>query len=279
MKINRIIAIIMTLWAAVGCSGLLYYPTHSMHADPARYKIQPEDVWFENASGIALNGWFFKNRVGRPKGTIVFFHGNGENITSHYQTLLWILDHGYDFFIFDYQGYGKSKGSPSPKGTVEDGVAALEWAARRAAGTPLVVFGQSLGGAVALKSVIDNKDRFAVALVVVESTFPSYQGAARKVMSSGFLTWLFQPLAYLLFSDKQAPGKDIVKISPVPLVVIHGNRDGVVDFELGKKVFEYANEPKEFWTVEGGGHIEAFWRFGDTFRPKLLAKLKAVIEK
>src|SRR5690606_22141072 len=113
-------------------------------------------VFFKAKNGNQLFGWYFKNRKGvSPKATVVFFHGNAENLSSHYLSLAWLVDYPYDFFIFDYQGYGRSHGDPSPQKTVEDGIAALELMNERAPGRPLIVFGQSLGGAIALRTVVE----------------------------------------------------------------------------------------------------------------------------
>jgi len=266
---------------ATGCSSMLYYPSREQLSDPAKLALTPQDVWFPSTDGTKLHGWYFKakERVS-PKATIVFFHGNAQNVTTHFYSLAWILDQGYDYFIFDYRGYGKSEGEPSPKGTVQDGIAALRWTQARAQGGPVIVFAQSLGGAVAMRSVYETREDFHPRLVVVESTFHSYQAEARSVLSKVWFLWPFQWLAWIVISDKWAPEDQIEKISPTPLVVMHGTDDPTVAFKLGKKVFELARDPKEFWEVPGGRHTNSFFRpEGQEFRKRFLRKLDEVLSE
>jgi fermentation-respiration switch protein FrsA (DUF1100 family) len=267
----------LCLLSLSGCSRFLYYPTHELYYDPARFGLEPEEVRFASPEGPRLYGWYFQGEQ-PAKATVVQFHGNGENLSSHYASLAWIVKHPYNLFIFDYQGYGRSEGSPSPENTVKDGIAALEWAHRKDPKLPLVVVGQSLGGAVALKAVIDGKDHLPIRFVAVDSTFPSYKGMAREVLSRSWLTWPFQWLGLLLFSDRYAPEGEIGKISPIPLLVIHGDKDQTVELEMGKKVFAEAREPKEFWEIHGGGHTDVFTIQPDSYKEKFLERMSAALK-
>lgn len=257
----------------VGCSSLLYYPTHGIYYDPARFGKTAEDVHFQSADGTKLHGWFFAHtNKGKAKALLVFYHGNGENLSSHYVVLLPFLEKGYDFFIFDYRGYGQSEGEPSPKGTVADGEAALRWAKNRAANTPLVLFAQSLGSVVALRNAIDLKSEIPYRYVIIDSGFQSYQTAARRILAKGWLTWPFQWLAYLVLSDRYAPEDEVSKISPTPILIVHGTADQIIDYKNGQELFAAAGEPKDFWSVEGGTHTTAFVK-SDTYRKRLLELL------
>jgi uncharacterized protein len=264
--------------ALSGCSGLLYHPTRGMHFDPAQFGLQPEEVSFPSGDGTALHGWYFKNRGGTPPlATVVFFHGNAQNISSHYLNLVWLLDYPFDFFIFDYRGYGESEGSPSPQGTVLDGVAALEWAHARGAG-PLVVFGQSLGGAVALSAVAETAGRLPIRLIAVDSTFASYRRMARRVLARSLVTWPFQWLGWLLMSDAHAPDGRIAAIAPAPLLVIHGDKDPIVEIEMGENVFEQAGDPKEFWRIPGGGHTDVFLRQDSSYQKQFVERMERALK-
>ncbi len=253
----------MTKWIIAlllsGCSSLLYYPSPQLFYDPARLGLKPEEVHFPSANGEQLFGWYFRHKGKEPaKAIVVFYHGNAENLSSHYLNVAWLVDYPFDLFVFDYQGYGRSKGSPSPQKTVEDGAAALAWAHQKSPELPLVIFGQSLGGVVALRNAIDLKDKLPIRLVAVDSTFLSYRTMARRVMSRAWLTWPFQWLGWLSLSDRYAPKGEVGKIAPLPLLVIHGDKDGVVDFDQGQRVFNEALEPKEFWHIPEGTHTSVF---------------------
>jgi fermentation-respiration switch protein FrsA (DUF1100 family) len=267
-----------------GCSSLLYHPTDIFYANPSHYNVTPKEVVIESSGGTKLAAWYFSSHQDHPetppKAVLVFFHGNGENMTSHYQSLVWILKHGYDFLIFDYRGYGVSEGKPSPEMTVEDGKAAIRWTSQywknQHKDVPLVVFGQSLGGAIGLRSAIEVKSEIPIKLIVADSTFVSYEEAGQKLLANHWFTWIFQPLPYLVLSDKYAPGDRVSELSPIPLVVIHGDHDQILNYELGKEVYAKAREPKEFWPVPGGTHIDGMRRKDPSIRDKLLAKLDEI---
>ncbi len=260
-----------------GCSSMLYHPTFVQHYDPAQVGLTAEDVYFPTSDGSKLHGWYFKSSMKKTKGLIVFFHGNGQNLSSHFASLSWIPPYGYDYFIFDYRGYGKSEGTASPENTVLDGIAAIRKGRDLAHGLPLVVFAQSLGGAVALRSLIEMKKEVPIRLLVLDSAFESYQGAGQGVLSHAWLTWPFQPLAYVLLSDKWSADGRVKELAPTPIVVMHGDHDQTIDYDLGVDVFQAAAEPKEFWKIEGGRHTDAFWRHGTTYREKFLKRLDQAV--
>jgi len=260
-----------------GCSSLLYHPSRTFHLNAAKILHPPQEVTFTSLDGTALHGWYFRTASRKnPKGLLVFFHGNAENISPHFAHLYWILEEGYDFFIFDYQGYGRSQGKPSPRKTVEDGTAALCWSFLKEPTVPLIVFGQSLGGAVALRTVSEVRGKIPISYLVVDSTFLSYKAVARDILSRHWLTWIFQPLATLTLSDRYAPGNRVAEISPIPLLVIHGDQDRTVSLRLGEKIFEKAGEPKEFLKIPGGRHIDALMRHDGRYRKELLKRLNRI---
>ncbi len=265
------------------CSSLLYYPSHTLHYAPEKFGLRPEEVHFTSGDGTELFGWYFRHHdpapPTKPKAVILFYHGNGENLSSHYVSLIWALQQGYDFFIFDYRGYGRSRGEPDPRGTVADGEAALRWLKAHAGSAPILVYAQSLGGAIALRNVIDLKDEIGVRAVAIDSSFASYKEVGRKIMAKAILTWPLQWLPYLVLSDKYAPEGEIAKIAPVPLLVMHAESDETVPFSCGERVFSQALPPKDFWKIPGGGHTDAFLRHGDVYQKRLLSWWEAALAR
>ncbi|MGE3386135.1 MAG: alpha/beta hydrolase [Bdellovibrionales bacterium] len=251
------ILIAMATWFLCGCSSFLYQPTRQRYVDPAKLEHPPHEIHFHDVNGTDLVAWHFKPKS-PAKARLVFFHGNAQNISSHFVSLYWLVDQGYEFLIFDYPGYGISTGAPTPKNTIEAGVAALQWLYGQQPARPLAVFGQSLGGAVALRAAVQVKGQIPLCLVTVDSTFTSYKKAARDLLATHWATWLFQPLAGLTLSDRFAPDKHIGKLAPIPLTVIHGEKDSIVHPRHGREVFEQAGQPKEFWLVPQGQHIGVF---------------------
>ncbi|PIR19608.1 MAG: alpha/beta hydrolase [Elusimicrobia bacterium CG11_big_fil_rev_8_21_14_0_20_64_6] len=238
-----------------------------------------EEVKFKSADGTGLTGLWFPARGMPAKGVIVHFHGNGENMTSHYLFVYWLALEGYDVFSFDYRGYGASEGSKSISGAIEDGAAALRLARGRAGGARerLIVIGQSLGGAIALAS-LDLDGGEGVRGLILDSTFASYRAVARDKLNHVWLTWPFQyPLSYFLISERWAPKRLIARRKRVPLLMMHAVADPVVPYAQGRRLYELAPGPKEFWKIAGTGHTAAFFTLGPQYRPTTLAWLERVL--
>lgn len=256
----------------VSCSSVLYYPEKELFFNPQKLKLNPEDVYFPNSENEKIHAWWFDSRTKPAKGTFVYFHGNGQNLSAHFLSMAWLPDRGYNLFIFDYPGYGQSEGEPSPGGNVDTGRKALQWVHSNKDKGPLVVYGQSMGGIVALRSVIEEKGSIPFKTVIADGTFSSFQRIGRKKLAQHWLTWLFQPLAYVVLWDKWAP--DMEKISPIPLIVMHGDQDSVVEIEHGKTLFDEALDPKTFIAVPGGHHGDLFWVSQGKYREVILDQLE-----
>jgi hypothetical protein len=281
------ILIFSLLIFTVACSNITFQPSRKFFYEPKSFGLTYSDIYLESEDGTMLHGWFFPAAKGvEEEGIIIQFHGNAENISTHFFSLAWMTRHNYNLFIFDYRGYGKSEGSPSHAKVNDDALAALEYAVNmkrdhieqlESKGEEihdfkLVAYGQSLGGTTLLRALDDFKLKSALDAVIVESSFPSYQEIAREKLSLSFITWPFQPLAYILFSDKYAPKRTIADISPIPLLVIHGSNDFIVPYHHGEKIYNLAKDPKWLWKVEGGKHINAMR--SHEYRSKLLHFLK-----
>jgi fermentation-respiration switch protein FrsA (DUF1100 family) len=121
-----------------------------------------------------------------------------------------------------------------------------------------VVFGQSLGGSIAVYNVAHSPYRRHIRGLAVESAFASYRGIAREKLAAFWLTWPLQyPLSWLV-SDRYSPAHAVADVSPIPLLIIQGDRDPIVPVGHARQLFKLAREPKQLWIVPGGGHIQAF---------------------
>jgi fermentation-respiration switch protein FrsA (DUF1100 family) len=258
--------------ALCACTSLFLQPDHRVYLSPDNVGMRWEAVRFASSDGTALAGLWFPSAKVPAKGVVVQFHGNGENMTSHFLYVYWLALGGWDVLAFDYRGYGASGGEKSIPGTVADGAAALAFARAKASGLPLVVIGQSLGGAAAL-AALDRDGGEGLRALVLDSTFASYRGVARRKLAGFWATWPLQwPLA-LLVSDRWAAERFAAWRRPVPLLMLHAPGDPVVPYAEGRRLFARAAGPKAFWDVPGAGHTEAFGRRGAEFRPRLLAFL------
>ncbi len=231
-----------------------YYPNRNMYVDPDRIGIKCELVRYKSKNGRELVGLWFESPQ-PPIGTVVHFHGNFGNVSNHFLCAQFLTQYGFDVLVFDYEGYGGSEGKPSPKITVEDGVASIDYALSRDRGgrKSVAVFGQSLGGAVA--TVVSAQDK-RVCAVVLEAAFHSYRGMAFDVLKRSVWTWILVPVAPWFIGTKYDPEKWIAQISPRPLLLIHGDADKVVPMWTSERLYARAKEPKRLWIIKGAGHLQ-----------------------
>lgn len=219
----------------------VYFPDRHLIATPADVGLDYEDVYFRTGDGLRLHGWFVP---GGPASPLLWLHGNGGNI-SYAMEALRMLHQALNraLFLADYRGYGLSDGSPSEKGLYRDAEAALAELTRRSGvdTTDVVVFGQSLGSAVA----VDLAVRQRVRALVLESPFTSLHDMARHVYPA-------LPLGPLLRGRYDSIGK--IRQVEEPLLILHGAGDDVVPAWMGKRLFEVANEPKRFRMFDGCSH-------------------------
>jgi fermentation-respiration switch protein FrsA (DUF1100 family) len=252
--------------ALCGCRDGYLQLDHERHIDPASFGAAYEPARFASADGTALSGLWFPAARLPAKGVVVQFHGNGENVTSHFVYVSWLALDGWDVLAFDYREFGDSEGGRSLKGSAADGVAALAYARAKAPGLPLVVIGQSMGAGLAL-AALDRDGGAGLRAIVLDSAFPSYERLARRKFP---LLWLMAPLSPLLLPDSLSPDKLIARRARVPLLMLHAPGDPVVPYAEGRRLYELAPAPKEFWDVPGRGHTEAFGLRETKFRPRLL---------
>lgn len=255
-----------------GCANsLFYYPDRHDYESQYAYQIPHEDVWIDTTDGLRLHGWFLKAE-GQAKATIVYLHGNAQNLTSHVLYVDWLPRAGYNVLVVDYRGYGLSSGTPSRKGLHEDARATWQYARQRADVDPerMVLFGQSLGGAVGL--ALAGRERLpGLKAVIADSAFSSYGRIGREkileIPVAGYLLWPFSPL---IISGELSPEPVVKNIAPVPLLLIHGDRDTVVPASHSERLYAAAREPKLLWSLQGAGHTEALGRLRPTVAPRLL---------
>lgn len=219
----------------------------------------PEDVFFKTPDGLTLHGWFLK-AGDEAKGTILVLHGNAENVSTHINSVLWLVDEGFNVFMLDYRGYGRSEGSPTVEGVHVDAEAALETllAMPGVDKDRVIVLGQSIGGAIAVYTVAHSPCKDRVKALVIDSAFSSYRLIAREKLGNVCITWPLQyPLSFA-FNDDYSPLKWIKQVSPVPLLIIHGKQDRIVPLHHGKLLYDAATEPKELWQTSVPGHVYSF---------------------
>jgi uncharacterized protein len=253
-----LIALVTIPWVS-GCVGLFFQPYGKYVRTPAEIGLTFEDVAIKTQDDLELHAWLLPAED--PEcGTILFLHGNAENISTHIASVHWLPARGFNVLLLDYRGYGSSDGQPSIAGLQTDIDAAVRYLLARAGAVDsgLVLFGQSLGAAAGIYYAAHGPHRGRLHALVADSSFSSYRGIAREKMANFWLTWPFQWIPLFTVPTDYDPIAAVSGVSPVPLLLVHGDDDRVIPLAHSERLFAAAREPKQFWEVEGVGHIEAF---------------------
>lgn len=265
IALTGIVLIVLT-----GCvERMFFYPDAVVYTTPAQLNVTSEDVYVVTRDGSRLHGWLLAaGGPARPaKGTVLHLHGNAANISNHLPLVSWLPAHGYNVLMIDYRGFGRSAGTPSLDGIVDDAAAALEYLRTRPDidATRLIVFGQSIGGATALRLLA--RDSTGVRLGVVDSAFASYRGIARSATAGSPLAPMAALTAGLLPSADRDPVSALSSIH-VPLIFVHGARDSVVAV-VNSEELHAAAAGSQLWSVPDALHIAALAQPGP-WRERLL---------
>lgn len=246
-------------------SGMMFHPQKKLLQTPSALGLDYEDAYFTTNDGITLHGWYIPSPVSR--GTVLFSHGNAGNISGRLETIRMLYRLGMNVLMYDYRGYGKSKGRRiSEEGTYSDILAAWNYLRinKKVPADQIVVMGRSLGGGVTAWLA----SQIRPAGVILESTFTSATDLAAE---------LYPILPVRLMMKFEYPTLQHLKKNTAPLLVLHSKDDGLIPFHHGRELYQHAPEPKSFFemggshgnghVLSGKGYIEALDQFLRTVLP------------
>jgi hypothetical protein len=207
--------------------------------------MEYESITFETIDEEAIHGWFIPHENARA--TLLYFHGNAGNISDRVESVKMLHSLELNVFIIDYRGYGQSTGTPSEAGTYRDARAAWNYLTetRNISAENIVLYGRSLGGAIA----VELATRVQPGALIIGSTFTSARDMARKMFP-------YVPVG-ILMSISYNSEKRITNVHS-PTLITHSVNDDLIPFELGKRLFNAANEPKQFVELRGGHNDNVF---------------------
>ena len=241
---------------------LAFFPTRGECETPRQFGLSFESLTIDTADGEHLRAWLM--RAPSPRANVVYFHGNGGNLSNWTPILAGIVRHGYSLFAFDYRGYGLSTGQPSERGLYRDVEAVVKqaWTAGESR-VPTIYWGRSLGASMAsYAATVRAPDG-----VILESGFTS----GRAVVRTSIVLW-----ALSVFASYRFPTADFANRAGRAVLVMHGNRDSVIPFALGRELFDRLTVEKHFFVIEGGDHNDeipqdagAYWSAVDRFMSDL----------
>jgi len=239
---------------------LVFYPDRALAASPQDTGLTYEDAWMTTSDGIKIHGWFLPSAITEapPTACLLFLHGNAGNISHRLDNLAGLTKAGFAVLIIDYRGYGRSEGRPSEKGTYLDARTAYQYLLDKTGVNPdkIVIFGRSLGGAVAVDLAVEKPAR----ALILESTFTSIRDMARVH---------FPVLPGFLVSAMYESEKKIGRIT-IPTLFIHGEADDLVPMALGRRLFAAHPGPKDFFAIPRAGHNDTFLVGGGPYYRRLV---------
>ncbi len=225
----------------LGLAIAVYFYADKLIFQPQKsfYRDDQSIIKLPTASGEKISARFFKNP--NAEYTILFSHGNAEDIATATPFLRELSNAGFSVFAFDYRGYGTSEGVPGERNSYEDIDAAYDYLTNELKIPPakIIVQGRSLGGAVA----VDLASRKSCGGLIVESSFTS----AFRVVTH-----------YRIFPFDEFSSLDKIEKVKCPTLFIHGKRDTIVPFRHGETLFAAAAEPKFFLSIDNAGHNDVF---------------------
>ena len=252
---------LLAAWVYANQARLLYFPVREIEATPADVGLAFEMVSIDTEDGVRLSGWYVPAPGAAP--VVLFCHGNAGNISHRLESIALFHRLGLSVLIFDYRGYGDSEGKPDEQGTYRDARAAWRHLRelRGVAGDDIILFGRSLGAAVAAWLAARERPR----AVILESAFTSAAS-----LGAEHYPWLPVDLLLRHRYDTLARMPEI----RAPLLVVHSRDDEIVPFHHGRALFDAAAEPKRLLEIRGG-HNDGFLASGAIYRDALAAFLAA----
>lgn len=233
------------------CSHLIFQPFEQHLYSPEIFDVRYQDLWLDVEEGIRLHGWLLEP-AGEKIGTVLYLHGNAENISTHFGAVYWLTQHGYEVTLYDYRGYGKSSGLAELDGVIRDVAAMRDHVmAQLSPDDLLIVMGHSLGGAFAIQTVAAADDKAGVDAVVSIAAFSDYRQITRDFLDTSWLTWALQWPLSLTIDNRYSPEDLVSQIAPVPLLLMHSRGDGVIGFEHAQRLYVAAQSPKQLIEIQG----------------------------
>src|SRR5262245_23024327 len=236
-----------------GLTALLYVMQRSLMYFPEPFRTSPAAAGFPaatevtpgTADGEKVIAWHVPARGDKP--TVLYFHGNGGALRHRVARFQALTADGTGLLALSYRGFGGSTGSPTEQGLLADAAAAYAFLAARTPPERIVLWGESLGGGVAIALAVDHK----VARIVLEAPFSA-------AVDIGARAYWFLPVRQLM-KDQFRSDLRIAQVK-VPILIVHGTADSIVPIEFGERLYALANEPKRMIRFDGGGHnnLDAF---------------------
>ncbi|MFH1541011.1 MAG: alpha/beta hydrolase [Elusimicrobiota bacterium] len=262
-----ILSIFIFIWGWFSSSLVLKVPRLSLEINPANFNLNFENITFQTVDDININGCFVYSKEKSDK-TIIICHGWGANLADVLPSTVFLLKKNFNLLYFDFRNHGKSSGNVSSFGKLEsiDVTTIIEYLTKEKPNfsKKIGIYGISMGGSVAILAVAQNEK---ISAVVVDSPFSSFNYIVARYAKLFYkipkyplvpITFLFVKMRLGFDPNDFSAIRYVEKISPRPIFFIHGANDKRIPVSEGKKLYDMADSPKEFWQVVDANHIESY---------------------
>lgn len=251
-------ALMLLSWLG-GCAsttGLLFFPQQAFVRTPADLGLAHDNVVLRTSDGVKLFSWYLPAK-GESRGSVLFLHGNGQNISTHIVSVAWLPEAGYNVLLLDYRGYGRSGGEAKLPDVFRDIEAATEWMSTHTP-APRFVLGQSLGASLAVASMGPGQ-RAAYKGLVLDAPFANYQEISNFHLQKSVMGVVASPAVLLLPNSYQPI--DSIHSNKLPKLFFTSPNDQVVPMDQTMRLYAAAPDPKQLSTHQGQ-HIATFTQPG-----------------
>ena len=223
---------------------LLYLPSENNYLDD-QIDFNFREVFIDVEKNLKLKAWLIENDF-KNKKTLVFFHGNAGNLSNRTYKLNQLSKLDLNIIILAWRSFSGNEGEPSEQNLYNEAKKTIDWLNTRGVKNKnIILYGESLGTGIAVE--LGQTNQFGG--IILESPFTSMTNAAKNIYP-----WL--PVKYLL-KDKYDSEKKIKNLQ-IPILIMHGKKDNIVPFKMGKKLYDLANNPKFFYFTENDDHMMTF---------------------
>lgn len=225
------LCLLILLFTLPACSRLFFFPMREHQLSPEQLGLKFRDIYLSTSDGLSLHAWFLPAQ--QPvKGSLLFLHGNAENISTHIHNINWLPAEGYQVLLLDYRGFGQSQGQPGFPEVFLDITAAMDWlkTSPETSHTNLYILGQSIGASLMHYAALEHIDDGRLCALISDAAFARYGEISRHVAQQSWLTWPVQyPVAWAM-SNGHDPVDALAQFSDLPILFIHSRDDRIIPF-------------------------------------------------
>jgi len=247
---------LIAVWLSA-CTSLMFQPSRTAFVDPYALGLPVDELSLQSGAAL-LHGWRLRPAA-TPRGSLLFLHGNGQNISAHLGAVYWLAKRGYEVLLFDYRGYGRSSGEADIDGVVLDTGNMLAWAADDACRQEhkLTVMGHSFGASLAIYATARYPHKDKLNSLISISAFSDYREITRDALAQHWLTGLLKWPLSLTISNRYRPAAFIGDVAPLPVYILHSRSDPIVPVHHADELFAAARAPRYRLSLDGG-HNDVF---------------------